>query len=58
VAELIEKSRNGTMSPANEEDWERYEYLEHLVRIAKSAAQLACVLRPQWLTLMPSFGNK
>ena len=43
VAELIEKSRTGTMSAADEEDWERYEYLEHLVRIAKSAAQLKLV---------------
>lgn len=43
VAELIEKSRAGTMSAADEEDWERYEYLKHLVRIAKSAAQLKLV---------------
>lgn len=43
MAELIEKSRTGAMSAADEEDWERYEYLEHLVRIAKSAAQLKLV---------------
>jgi hypothetical protein len=43
VAELIEKSRTGRMSAADEEDWERYEYLEHLVRVAKSAAQLKLV---------------
>lgn len=40
VAEMIEKSRAGEMTPVDEEEWERYEYLEHLVRIAKAAAQL------------------
>ena len=38
VSELVEKSRAGEMTPADEEDWERYEYLEHLVRVAKAAA--------------------
>lgn len=40
VAEIIEKSRTGVMTPRDEEDWERYEYLEHLVRMAKAAAQM------------------
>jgi hypothetical protein len=40
VAELVEKSRAGEMTPLDEEEWERYEYLEHLVRMAKAAAQL------------------
>ena len=40
VAELVEKSRSAEMTPLDEEDWERYEYLEHLVRMAKAAAQL------------------
>lgn len=40
VSELIGKSRAGEMTPLDEEDWERYEYLEHLVRMAKAAAQL------------------
>ncbi|HEY4363527.1 MAG TPA: hypothetical protein VGN17_21350 [Bryobacteraceae bacterium] len=40
IAELVEKSRSGEMTPLDEEDWERYEYLEHLVRMAKAAAQL------------------
>ena len=31
VAELIEKSRAGEMTPLDEAEWERYEYLEHLV---------------------------
>jgi hypothetical protein len=40
VAELVEKGRSGEMTPLDEEEWERYEYLEHLVRMAKAAAQL------------------
>jgi hypothetical protein len=40
VSEIVEKSRAGTMTPHDEEEWERYEYLEHLVRMAKAAAQL------------------
>lgn len=40
VSELIEKSRAAEMTPADEEEWERYEYLEHLVRMAKAAAQV------------------
>ena len=39
VAELIEKNRSGEMTSLDQEDWERYEYLEHLVRMAKAAAQ-------------------
>ena len=40
VAELIEKSRAGEMTPLDEDEWEGYEYLEHLARMAKAAAQL------------------
>jgi hypothetical protein len=40
VAELIEKSRAGEMTPLDEEEWERYEFLEHLVRMAKATAQV------------------
>src|SRR5580704_1119943 len=39
VAELVEKSRAGEMTALDEEEWERYEYLEHLARMAKAAAQ-------------------
>ena len=39
ISELIEKGGAGAMTPADEQDWERYEYLEHLVRMAKTAAQ-------------------
>jgi hypothetical protein len=40
VAVLIEKSRAGEMTSLDEEEWERYEFLEHLVRMAKAAAHL------------------
>jgi hypothetical protein len=40
ISELIERSRAGAMTPADEQDWERYEYLEHLVRMARTAAQI------------------
>ena len=40
VAQLIEKSRAGELTSADEDEWEKYEYLEHLVRVAKAAAQM------------------
>jgi hypothetical protein len=40
ISRLLEKSRAGAMTPSEEEEWERYEYLEHLVRLAKAAAQM------------------
>jgi hypothetical protein len=40
VLSLLEKSRAGTMSAEDEQRWERYEFLEHLVRIAKAKAAL------------------
>jgi len=48
VSQLLAKSRARAMTPADEEEWERYEYLEHLVRVAKAAAQIK---------LAPSAGN-
>ena len=36
---LLEKSRAGTLSPSEEAEWDRYEYIEHLVRLAKASAQ-------------------
>ena len=41
VAELVEKSRAGEMLRNDEEDWERYEYLEHLIRVAAAQLKLA-----------------
>jgi hypothetical protein len=40
VEELLEKNRSDGLTPEEEEEWERYEYLEHLVRIAKAKAIL------------------
>jgi hypothetical protein len=37
---LLEKNRNEGLSPAEEQEWSQYEYLEHLVRIAKAKAVL------------------
>jgi hypothetical protein len=36
---LLEKSRANSLTPAEEAEWERYEYLEHLVRVAKASSQ-------------------
>ncbi len=40
IAELLEKNRTVALSPAEEQEWSQYEYLEHLVRIAKTKAHL------------------
>jgi hypothetical protein len=40
VTELIEKGRAGEMTAPGEEEWENYEYFEHLIRMAKAAAQV------------------
>jgi hypothetical protein len=58
VAEMIEKSRSGEMTPLDEEEWERYEYLEHFVRIAKAAAHRKTgSFCGRWLISTPRFGN-
>lgn len=38
VLELFERNRVNGLSAMEEAEWERYEYLEHLVRMAKAAA--------------------
>jgi hypothetical protein len=40
VRALLDKSRTTGLSPGEEEEWKRYEYLEHLVRLAKARAAL------------------
>jgi hypothetical protein len=40
VSELLKKTRTTGLSSAEEDEWRRYEYLEHLVRIAKAKAAL------------------
>ncbi len=36
VNALLDKSRAEGLTPEEEQEWEQYEYLEHLVRIAKA----------------------
>ncbi len=38
--DLLEKNRTEGLSPDEQREWERYEYLEHLVRMAKAKAKL------------------
>lgn len=38
VRELLEKSRRDGLTSAEESEWEQYQYLEHLVRLAKANA--------------------
>ncbi len=40
IEELVEKSRNGSLSPEEQRAWEQYRYVEHLVRLAKARAAL------------------
>jgi hypothetical protein len=38
VQELLEKSRSIGLTAEEEREWQQYEYLEHLVRLAKARA--------------------
>lgn len=40
LEQLLEKNQNGQLSPEEQRDWERYQYVEHLVRLAKARAAL------------------
>lgn len=40
ISDLLEKNRTEGLSPAEEQEWEHYQYLEHLVRMAKARAAL------------------
>lgn len=40
VQHLLEKSRTEGLTPEEEQQWQQYEYLEHLVRLAKTHAIL------------------
>ncbi len=40
IQELLEKNRSTGLTTEEEDEWERYEYLEHLVRLAKAKALL------------------
>ncbi len=38
IEALLEKNRTEGLSPIEEREWDRYQYLEHLIRIAKAKA--------------------
>ena len=40
ISELLEKNRNEGLTDEEEEQWQRYKYLEHLVRLPKAEAML------------------
>lgn len=40
ISALLEKNRTEGLTNAEEQEWEQYQYLEHLVRLAKAKAQL------------------
>ncbi len=40
LEELLEKNRSGSLSPDEQRAWEQYQYVEHLVRMAKARAAL------------------
>jgi hypothetical protein len=40
ISTLVDKQRNGDLSADEERDWQNYQYIEHLVRIAKAKAAL------------------
>jgi hypothetical protein len=46
VQELLEKSRGKGLSAQEEEEWERYQFLEHLVRMAKTKAYAKLGISP------------
>lgn len=46
IKELLEKSRIAQLDSREEKEWEHYQFLEHLVRLAKAKAHLKLGLRP------------
>lgn len=40
IRQLLEKNRTEGLTPAEEQAWEQYQYLEHLIRVAKGKAYL------------------
>jgi hypothetical protein len=40
ISTLLDKQRKGGLSSDEERDWQKYQYMEHLVRIAKAKAAL------------------
>lgn len=46
IDELLEKNRTTGLLPEEKREWERYRYVEHLVRLAKARAALRLQARP------------
>lgn len=40
ISNLLEKNRTQGLTPPEEQVWEQYQYLEHLIRMAKAKAYL------------------
>jgi hypothetical protein len=40
IEDLLDKNRNGGLSQEEQREWEQYQYVEHLVRLAKARAAL------------------
>ena len=40
IEDLLDKNRSGGLSPEEQQEWEAYQYVEHLVRLAKARAAL------------------
>jgi hypothetical protein len=40
IEELLEKNRSGSLSADEQRAWEQYQYVEHLVRLARARAAL------------------
>ncbi len=40
ISYLLEKNRNEALTAAEEREWEQYQYLEHLVRMAKARTHI------------------
>ena len=40
IDDLLDKSQCGSLSAAEQQEWEQYQYVEHLVRLAKARAAL------------------
>jgi hypothetical protein len=40
IEDLLDKNRSGGLSPDEQREWEQYQYVEHLVRLAKARAAL------------------
>jgi hypothetical protein len=40
IEDLLDRNRSGGLSPEEQREWEQYQYVEHLVRLAKARAAL------------------